>query len=123
MLEKPALHTDFGGVGVCQGIWERGVFFAPAWEGYLDLPPWDRHRLHDLCWRQAIENLIKVEQLSPLRYRHVAVMPLKVLVEPIDGAAMLAAHKHPVQSKAGKYTLTTHRGSLQNRAAVGEGVA
>jgi hypothetical protein len=29
MLEKPALHTDFGGVGVCQGIWERGVFLRP----------------------------------------------------------------------------------------------
>jgi hypothetical protein len=63
-----------------------------------------------------MEILVQVEQLSPLRYGHVVVMPLKVFVKPIDGAAMLAAHEYPVQGKAGKYTLLTHRRWLQNRA-------
>ena len=64
-----------------------------------------------------MEILVQGEQLSPLRYKCVAVMPLKVFVEPIDGAVMLAAHEHPVQGQAGKDPLPTHRRSLQERVA------
>jgi hypothetical protein len=79
-----------------------------------------RRRLGDLCWWQAIEILVQGEQLSPLRHRRIAVRPLQVFVKAVDSATMLAAHKHPVRSKVGKYTLFPNCKSWQEKHSRGK---
>jgi hypothetical protein len=49
-----------------------------------------RCRLAYLRWRQQLKSLVRGEQRPPVCCSHVVVL-LEVLIEPLDGAVMLAA--------------------------------
>ena len=51
-----------------------------------------RRRLGNVCWRHAMQMLVRGNQLFPLGCRRVGVMPLEMFVQAVDSAAVLAAY-------------------------------